>query len=49
MKNKKLWLKIEQIFSTYFASLITQEYKVELSSAENIYPYVLGKELAKSS
>lgn len=45
MKNKKL-IKMEQIFSSYFASLTTEEDKVELSRAENIYPHLLGKELA---
>lgn len=46
MKNKILRIKMEQIFSSYFASLITEEDKVELSSAENVCPQVLGKELA---
>lgn len=46
MKNKILPIKMEQIFSSYFASLITEEDKVELSSAVNKCPHVLGKELA---
>lgn len=40
---------MEHIFSSYFASLITEEDKVELSSAEHIYPPVLGKALAIAS
>lgn len=35
-ENYRWRIKKEQIFSTYFASLITEEDKVELSSAENI-------------
>lgn len=39
----------EQMFSSYFASLFTEEDNGELPRTGNIYPHVLGKELVITS
>jgi len=40
---------MEQMFSSYFASLFTEEDNGELPRTGNIYPRVLGKDLAITS